>query len=210
MSSSHNVRIDKDVHRFGRWAKTYNESFLQSILFKPIQRKVLSRIERYSPSTDSILDIGCGTGMLLRSAQDRFPTSKLYGVDASAEMIESSESLSQGIIFAHGTAESLPFSDTSFSVATTTMSFHHWSDQETALKCIHAKLKPSGIFILADALAAGFMKPFFASADHGRFNSPAQLSEMFLAAGFEIIDEKPMKRFGGTIRIITAKRLSGS
>ena len=48
--------------------------------------KILSGLPPFNPTADSVLEIGCGIGRLLRAMNDHFAT--LYGVDISAEMIK--------------------------------------------------------------------------------------------------------------------------
>ena len=38
-----------------------------------------------------ILDIGCGTGFLLKRLAERFPDAELYGIDTSASMLEQAQ-----------------------------------------------------------------------------------------------------------------------
>lgn len=40
-----------------------------------------------APSAKAILDVGCGTGRLLRSAESLFPNARLEGVDPAPEMV---------------------------------------------------------------------------------------------------------------------------
>jgi len=34
-----------------------------------------------------VLDVGCGTGVLLKQLTEQFPEAELYGVDSSADML---------------------------------------------------------------------------------------------------------------------------
>ncbi len=60
------------------------EEFINSGIYDA--EKILSGLPPFNPSVDSVLEIGCGIGRLLRAMNDRFAA--LYGVDISSEMIE--------------------------------------------------------------------------------------------------------------------------
>ncbi len=55
----------RDVGRFGRWADSYNESRLQRLVFAPLQEFTLHEAAAAQPAPRAILDVGCGTGLLL-------------------------------------------------------------------------------------------------------------------------------------------------
>jgi ubiquinone/menaquinone biosynthesis C-methylase UbiE len=62
-------------NHFDKWAATYDESITQRMFFGPVQSAMLDLIQRTNivQAPGTILDIGCGTGRLLRSAQQRWP-----------------------------------------------------------------------------------------------------------------------------------------
>jgi malonyl-CoA O-methyltransferase len=76
-----------------------------------------------------ILDIGCGTGRLLRRMQARWPSAALVGVDLGEGMVaQAREQISSATIYL-APAEHLPLENDSVDLVTSTVSFHHWSDQ---------------------------------------------------------------------------------
>ena len=77
----------RDVDRFNRWAGTYDSHWMQRRIFEPIQRTVLEVAGEQVERPAAILDVGCGTGQLLRAAELRYPGARLEGVDAAAEMV---------------------------------------------------------------------------------------------------------------------------
>jgi ubiquinone/menaquinone biosynthesis C-methylase UbiE len=79
---------------------------------------------------ESVLDVGCGTGTLAIAAKQRVgPTSKVYGIDASPEMIAraSKKARKAGVevVFKNGVVEALPFADASFDAVLSTLMLHH-------------------------------------------------------------------------------------
>ena len=78
---------ENDVRRFNHWAADYDRSWLQRVFFKRVQNAVLDIISGLQPHRLRLLDVGCGTGALLRRAAERFPEGELYGVDPAPEMV---------------------------------------------------------------------------------------------------------------------------
>lgn len=196
---------DGDVGRFGRWADSYNESRLQRLVFAPLQETTLREAAILLPAPVAILDIGCGTGLLLQRAARRFPSAELTGIDAAAEMIGVAQaSVPDGVPvrFVRAFAEELPFPDASFDLVLTTMSFHDWADQPAALREVRRVLAAGGVFALADALAVGWLRWLFARSRHGRFNSPPALRGMLRDAGLQGEKVVSVPRFGGTVQVV--------
>lgn len=82
MAENHRGR---DVEHFNCWAATYEDSRKQGIFFDRIQRAVLELTQNDSQKT--ILDVGCGTGRLLRKAKEQWPDIQVFGVDPAEAMI---------------------------------------------------------------------------------------------------------------------------
>ncbi len=61
-----------DVARFDEWSSTYEESWLQRKFFSRVHAAVLDMAGR-DGTPESVLDVGCGTGKLLRAAKLRSP-----------------------------------------------------------------------------------------------------------------------------------------
>jgi len=142
-----------DIARFDHWAATYDRSFMQRLFFEPIHSRILSLLdEQLGPMAypDSIIDVGCGTGRLLRAAALRWPTARLLGVDPAQHMVSEAQRLNSNAMFAVSLAESIPFPDGAASVALASMSFHHWADQERGIREVSRMLRSGGFFCLAD------------------------------------------------------------
>src|SRR5260370_40573417 len=82
MKSKHHTL---DVELFERWGSTYERSWMQQRLFDPVHSAVLHQAaSRFKPA--SVLDIGCGSGRLLRKVHDYWPEAHLSGVDPAQGM----------------------------------------------------------------------------------------------------------------------------
>jgi ubiquinone/menaquinone biosynthesis C-methylase UbiE len=141
-----------DIKRFNRWAATYDKSILQRWYFYPIHRAMLDLLEQEKRmgTPQTVLDIGCGTGRLLRAVAARWPEARLIGVDPAKRMISEAKRLNPNATFNDASAEALPVPDQSIDLVLSSLSFHHWADQSKGLQEITRVLHPGGWFCLAD------------------------------------------------------------
>jgi ubiquinone/menaquinone biosynthesis C-methylase UbiE len=194
-----------DVGRFDEWAPTYERHWMQRYLFDPVQRTVLDLAAAEIPRPAWILDVGCGTGRLLRAAEARFPEAHLDGVDAAAGMVKvalAGRSPNSRINCQEATAEALPFADGSFDLIFSTVTFHHWHDQERGIAEMARVLKPSGRWLIADFIAAGPMTLLAKLAGGHRFPSRSRFDAMLAVSGLEVKARRPVWRTLGNITVL--------
>jgi ubiquinone/menaquinone biosynthesis C-methylase UbiE len=179
----------EDIQRFHRWSRTYERSLGQIFLFDPVHREVMNLVatsfDGHAPT--QILDIGCGTGRLLRRAASRWPAARLLGVDPAEGMIEMARALSPAATFHLGRAEEIPLPDSSVDVAFNTISFHHWEDQAAGVREVARVLRAQGFFCLADgvipSMTAGLIP-------HSRLHTRREIATLFEQAGLAVITQK--------------------
>ena len=109
--------------------------------------------------------------------------------------------------FVQAFAEQLPFPDASFDLVVTSMSCHHWADQQKALREARRVLSPGGAFVLADLFAMGPAAIFLAGSRWGHFNSPAALTEMLRDAGFDVERFVRVPKVPGCVQVALARQL---
>jgi len=173
---------NSDVKRFDRWAATYDRSIMQRLFFGPVHTIMLDLVaHEVAPNPPrNIIDVGCGTGRLLRAASIRWPETQLIGVDPAEQMVSQASRLNPNVTFKHGSAESLPFPDQSADIVLSSISFHHWADQIQGLREIAKVLRPGGLFCLAD-------HTFPLSRLFGeKVKSPEQIRALMASAGLAI------------------------
>ena len=194
-----------DVGRFDEWAPTYEQHWMQRRFFGPMQMVALDLAGEQVRMPGAILDVGCGTGRLLRAAQERFRNARLDGVDAAPEMVRQANAmLPQGspIRIQQATAEELPFPDHVFDLAFSTMTFHHWADQAKAAAEIRRVLAPGGRWILADFVASGLVGVVARVVSGGRFPHRSDLDRLLASAGLEIVGQRPVPWTGGNVPVM--------
>ncbi len=98
----------------------------------------------------SVLDVGCGTGALTRELARRCGTTgRVVGLDVNPGMLEVARRNVPAAHFARGTAEQLPFDDTSFDAVTVQFSLMFFEDRTQALRETIRVLAPGGTLTLA-------------------------------------------------------------
>lgn len=193
----------EDVQRFHRWSRSYERSLGQAFFFDPTHRRVLklvtAAVDGRGPG--HVLDIGCGTGRLLRRAAGVWPSAKLTGVDPAQGMIEIARTMTPAVSFLHGQGEAVPLPDGSVDVAFSTISFHHWQDQAAGVREVARVLRPGGLFCLADVripAALAWLKR------RRRVHTGAEMAELFRQAGLTVIRQAIMR--GGAIHATIGKK----
>ncbi len=175
-----------DIQTFERWSGNYERSLGQYFLFDRVHRAVLDFIPA-ALTPQAILDIGCGTGRLLRKVALRWPKARLVGVDPAEGMITQAQRLTPGATFHVSTAEALSLPGGTFDLVLSTVSFHHWFDQAQALQQVAGVLRPGGYFALADPVIPFGLDQVFR---HGRPANSARRRALFEQAGLKVVAEK--------------------
>jgi len=136
---------------FDRGACRYEETV---IVQKLVIDRILSKLEE-APLPDCprrILDVGAGTGMLLRSLRNLYPEAFLAGLDFAPGMgnaATGSQQVARDFLYVQGDAENLPFADGAFDLVVSTSTFQWLSVLENAFSEAQRVLVPGGTFLFA-------------------------------------------------------------
>ena len=174
---------EKDIERFDHWSSTYEQSWMQRALFDPAHQATLALAAGIVQQPGSVLDVGCGTGKLLRQARTYWPEAQLIGVDPANGMLEMAKRLTPNATFFPSMAEALPLQDASVDLALSTISFHHWQDQAAGIREIARVLRPGGYFLLVDMSFPDWLVRVFRLK---RVHSRAGLQALFQQAGLQV------------------------
>jgi len=148
--TSETEKQKKTVAFFSGWAGSY-EKGLSERWFRSVHAEVIRVID--PKPTDSVLDVGCGTGRALRRLAAIVDSGRLAGVDLSEKMIEEAVDKAGGIDnleYHVASADDLPFDHGTFDYVTSMNSFHHYPDQRKALGEMIRVLKNQGSVYIAD------------------------------------------------------------
>ncbi len=195
----------RDIDRFNRWASAYDRHWMQRLIFGRVQEMTLQLAALEVARPTAILDVGCGTGRLLRSAAVRFPGARLVGVDAAIEMVKQAEaSIPAGIAieFQQATAEQLPFPNAQFDLVFSTVTFHHWRDQRKGIAEVARVLAPEGRWLLADFIAAGLMRYVRRLLRLRQFPERGEVDGMLAAVGLGVVGERRVPGLGGQVTVL--------
>jgi ubiquinone/menaquinone biosynthesis C-methylase UbiE len=182
------------VARFDQWAPGYDASAMQPLLYLAVHAMVLDRCAQAVLAPRRLLDVGCGTGRLLRSAASRFPGTGLVGVDVSGGMLSVAAATALAgtpVVLVRAAAERLPFADAVFDLVTATLTYRHWVDQAAGVAEIGRVLGPGGVFGLAALVTPPRYSPRWMLGRAGRARLPASLVAALAGAGVrtDIVEE---------------------
>ncbi len=181
-------RTNKDFD-FSKRAAEYDAGFegrLSKPFYRAIYRAMLAQVE-LNPN-DRVLDIGCGTGFLLKRFSEQCPITGA-GIDVEANMVQIAKEQCPGMDIRLAPADNTPFDDASFDVITACMAYHHFSNKEGFAAEVWRLLKPGGRLYIADPLfpfipRKGINTILRLHKIAGEFLTPEELSARFQAIGF--------------------------
>jgi len=188
---------DRDVQAFHDRAQGY-ESGWRGTMHLDIATRTADVALAVDPAPRRILDVGCGTGMLLRILAQRLgPTAEetaqgtaeeLVGIDAAAGMIDTARELADDprLAFSTGVAEHLPYPDGSFDLVVSTTSFDHWHDQGAGLRESARVLTGGGHLVLTDLFSL-WLTPTLVVRGRGHARTRHRATTLLEAAGFRTV-----------------------
>jgi len=179
------VARDRDVAAFARRAPGY-EAGWRGRLHHEIADRTAGLALRHAPGPRRVLDVGCGTGYLLRRLAARLPaTAELTGIDAAEAMVAAARAASGDgrLSFTTGVAERLPFPAAAFDLVVSTTSFDHWVDQQAGLAECARVLAGGGTLVLVDQFSA-WLLPTLVGGRRGKARTRRRATRLLLSAGF--------------------------
>ncbi|NMC73887.1 MAG: methyltransferase domain-containing protein [Geobacteraceae bacterium] len=136
---------------FDRQAVFYEETV---VVQKLIRENLLFQLQGKDPGSAPrrILDVGAGTGILLREIRKLYPGAFLAGLDLAPAMSKKAREALEGeggALLVEGDAESLPFADATFDLVVSTSTFQWLNTLEKAFCEAFRVLSPGGTFHFA-------------------------------------------------------------
>jgi len=187
----------------GRW-KLYLENTQQEVL----------QYVHLKPG-EQLLDVGCGTGLLLKRLAKRYPNCELFGVELTPNMFSIAQQRlkDSAVKLFFGEAERLPFLKERFDVVVCSSVLHYVDDPQAALQEMFRVLKSHGHLVLLDwnrdTLAAKlrehfYFRQFFKS--HVKTYTLLELKDMLQKAGFSIVSEKRWQHKQWSLMLVKAEK----
>lgn len=146
-----------------------------------------------------VLDLGCGTGVMLDALAARFHN--IVGLDLSMEMMAGIKANPDASIhLVQGDMEAIPFGDASFDRVVCRSILHHTTFEEKTLKDVFRILKPGGRLVIAEPMNDNPLFRFIRNRlskgkSFGKIHTidrafmTQELRSLILSAGFEITRE---------------------
>ena len=101
-------------------------------------------------SSDRVLDVGCGTGVLARTLAARLsPGGAVVGLDVNPGMLSVAARVAPSIEWRQGAAEQIPYEDASFNAVVSQFGLMFFSDRSAALREMVRVLTPGGHLAVA-------------------------------------------------------------
>ncbi len=202
---------DAVVREYDRLAPDYDRRW--SFYIGATIRETLGRID-LQPD-DRVLDVGCGTGVLLEALSNTTSGAQLAGVDPSADMLAVARERFDGtIVLKQGHAEKLPFPDEVFDVVISTNAFHYFRNPLGALQEMYRVLAPNGRIAITDwcddypacRLIDIFLRLF--NRAHFQTYGQQQCRNFLEQAGFTVmqLDRYKINWFWGLMTAVARKR----
>lgn len=137
------------------WAKHYEGLWVQKYSLGPTRREVMLILKEKLKLDKKykLLDVGCGTGQLLREIKAKHTESELelLGIDFSKEMIQHAIEKDSTISYQHLDVRYISSVDEKFDFVLCTHSFPYYENQPMAIRQFTDSLKAGGYLLLAQA-----------------------------------------------------------
>jgi ubiquinone/menaquinone biosynthesis C-methylase UbiE len=175
----------RDVAEFNDRAAGYDHGW-RGRFHHEISERTASLAVATAAAPNRVLDLGCGTGYLLRELASRYPDAEqLVGIDAAPAMVKTANAITQDdrLTFAVGVAEQIGYPDEAFDLIVSTTSFDHWSDQQAGLRECARVLRRGGQLVLVDKFSRMLM-PTMLTSRRGKARTTSRATRLLLRAGF--------------------------
>ena len=164
-----------------------------------------------------VLDIGCGTGVLLRRALDADATRSAIGVDITVQMLRhAAQRLPNTVPLVCASGETVPLRAASVDLVVSTSAVHYMRDPIEMLREAHRLLVPGGTVIVSDwcrdywSMRALDRVLRWVDAAHVATLSGETLVRLMREVGFEHVrlSRRKIDRFWGLMTATASRPLS--
>jgi len=181
------------LERYRWWAGRYDRKFAS------YSERTLDEAARIlgDPTPERVLDLACGTGLLIERLLRRDPAVELTGVDISEEMLAQASQRLLGcgrVRLLCGSAERIPVASGSFDAVVVSNAFHLVRDASAALAECRRALRPGGVLVIVDwcrdvpAMQLLSWSLALTQRLRRRILTTAEQQRLVVSAGFEVAE----------------------
>jgi SAM-dependent methyltransferase len=142
--AAHAAENDALRKEFNSWADAGKGESMEHE-HRPIVEPMLAMMH-FAPA-ETILDVGCGGGWLVRELASRVPHGRAIGMDLSDEMLahaRRNSSAARNAEFIVGSVDAIPRESNSFDKVISVESSYYWPDPAAGIREIFRVLRPGG------------------------------------------------------------------
>jgi len=190
------------IDEFSKWADNYDNP-LTSITFRQTNAKIVKLLDPKQNS--SLLDVGCGSGILIRYLLIANRGMKLFGLDITPKMVEVAKkkfSNNPSVKITLGSAIKMPYKDNSFDYVTCASSFHHHPNPLQSAKEMVRVLKPGGKLLILDMCIEGLLRKILFKVENVYHNegkvfrlTNKEMFELYQKVGLKQIEQSTFLYF---------------
>lgn len=180
-----------------KWLTPLYDPLLKWVMREETFKRKLVQYANIQPKM-KVLDLGCGTGTLTLMLKRAYPEANITGLDGDPEVLNIARDKSRDtdIQWDEGLASSLPYPDSVFDRAVTSLVIHHLvtDDKRSAFKEIFRVLKPRGELYVLDFGAphssiTRFMTNYMRGLEETADNFDGLIPRFVTEAGFSEVKE---------------------
>jgi ubiquinone/menaquinone biosynthesis C-methylase UbiE len=167
---------------FGNWIRTTHKKAINIIKIR---------------NNSKILDAGCGTGNFLRILESSKKNLNLYGIDISKEMLKIAKGKLKKSKLEIKSVEKIGFKNNSFDYVFSVDAFHHYSNQNLAIKNFYKIIKIGGHLAIVDLSFGLFLNKIFQKIEPGnnKMYSPEEMRHLFKMNKFRDVKQNKVGLF---------------
>jgi malonyl-CoA O-methyltransferase len=141
--------LDKNLIKesFNRAATRYDEA---AVLQREVGKRLLERLDLVKLVPDTILDVGCGTGIITIPLLKKYRKAKVIGLDIAYNMLTIARQRVPWLHTLHcvcGDAEALPLADASSELLISNLTLQWCTDLDRVFREFRRVLKPDGLLL---------------------------------------------------------------
>lgn len=156
-----------------------------SFWFQARNRLITWAATRYAHDARRVLEVGCGSGIVLSALQQAFPTAHLTGSEAHIEGLQLARRKLQQVDLVQMDARAIPYVE-EFDIVGAFDVIEHIEDDQRVLEQLHRSLRKGGIFLATVPMYMSLWSESDDRAGHVRRYEIGELESKARAAGFTI------------------------